>query len=363
MHFKILARDMKITVSVLAIFIFTNPSFGAAKSEQIIFSYRDKSDGVPQDSELYIIDTDGKNLKRLTNNQLREYNPTWSPDATKIAFTGTTKENPDHHDIFVMDANGKNCINLTGNHFNYFSSELSPTWSPDGTKIAFACEGDICVMDADGKNLKELTSPVLDNMPAWSPDGKSIAYLSRQNTWDANREIYIMNPDGTDRKKVTELPNHLTILDTKLAWSPDCQKIAFISHNLNKANNADDIFMIDVDGEHVTNLSQHEASYYSAAWSPNGRQIIFSGYFNGIAGIYIMDIISHSIQSLTDFADETTDVDWFWTSIFTVDSFELFRRTCWGAIKKMNQNTEIRSGVDALEKSIRKINYRRFGAE
>jgi Tol biopolymer transport system component len=95
---------------------------------------------------------DGGNKKRLTDHPARDYEPSWSPDGTRIAFVSTRHKK--HQHIFVIDSDGRNLMELTG------GSE--PAWSPDGTKIAFSSSPDgemivhIAVMDADGRNRVKL---------------------------------------------------------------------------------------------------------------------------------------------------------------------------------------------------------------
>jgi TolB protein len=100
-----------------------------------------------------------------------------------------------------MNSDGTNQVNLTNNP----AADDVPSWSPDGTKIAFRSYRDgnleIYVMNPDGTNQTRLTNnPAHDGQPSWLPDGTKIAFQSYR---DGNGEIYIMNPDGTDQTRLT----------------------------------------------------------------------------------------------------------------------------------------------------------------
>ena len=129
-----------------------------------------------------------------------------------------------NQDIWVTNMDGSDTpISLTDS----IANDYSPAWSPDGLKIAFVSERDnnreIYVMNADGTAQTRLTSnSATDIFPAWSPDSKFIVFASNR---DNNFEIYIMKNDGSEQHRVT---NNM-IYDTYPAWSLDGQLIAYIS--------------------------------------------------------------------------------------------------------------------------------------
>jgi Tol biopolymer transport system component len=134
------------------------------------------------------------NPTRLTNNDAEDAIPSWSPDGTKIAFIsdrGGTDKKPIIQ-IYVMNTDGTNQTNISNDDDRW---DAFPSWSPDGTKIVFTARSDgnhqIYVMNTDGTNPTRLTNnDAEDEYPSWSPDGTKIAFTSDR---DGNYEIYVMD--------------------------------------------------------------------------------------------------------------------------------------------------------------------------
>ena len=188
--------------------------------------------------QIYIMDQDGSNQTRITRNNFNDMYPSWSPDGNKITFA-SDRDGP--LQIYIMDVSGTNQQRIT----NHDADDAAPAWSPDGKKIAFLSTRDgnaeIYVMDADGLNQTNLTSNAFaDAYPAWSPDGQKIAY---QSEVDNHFEIFVMNADGSGRTCLT-----MGSVDNKYpAWSPDGSKIAFYSKR-DCNNDNGEIYIMDADG-------------------------------------------------------------------------------------------------------------------
>jgi TolB protein len=169
--------------------------------------------------EIFVINADGSELTNLSNHPASDMYPAWSPDGTRILFE---TYHDDNDEIYVMNIDGSGRTNLT----NHPAEDSSPAWSPDGTHIAFASDREktegsnifndteIYVMNADGSGLIRLTNRVgFDAYPSWSPDGTRIAFTSkRSDDWT----IHIVNADGTGLYYlIGGLEN-----DERALWSP-----------------------------------------------------------------------------------------------------------------------------------------------
>src|SRR3712207_681268 len=176
---------------------------------------------------IYVMSRSGNAKKALTdNNDLPEYGPTWSPDGTKIAFVRQERvstpegQNDWQVDIWVMNADGSEQKKLTDD----FNHEGAPTWSPDGTKIAFVDGPDIWTVKPDGSGRQNLTNTPnsYEEDPDFSPDGKKIAFASKGQY--KKPDIYTMQLDGSDLSNVTD---SRYVGEEDCAWSPDGTKIAY----------------------------------------------------------------------------------------------------------------------------------------
>src|SRR5215207_3497405 len=167
------------------------------QERKILFvSNRDGND------EIYAMNADGSSIVRLTYNEVPDGRASWSVNGQHIAFTSGAIGS---RDIYVMNANGQGLRNLT-NTPN--ADEEFPEWSPTGNRIIFSSNRDgnfeIYSTDLGGDEVTRLTnrSPN-DTWPTFSPDGSKIAFQSDLGTTAGRTDVFIMNADGSNVTRLT----------------------------------------------------------------------------------------------------------------------------------------------------------------
>jgi Tol biopolymer transport system component len=263
-----------------------------------------QSDRDRQD-EIYVMNADGSDQRLLISNlRALDSMPDWSPDGGKIALA--SRDRGRDFEICVVSVtddltaiDGKTALRLTDNDFD----DLHPTWSPDGSQIAFFSERDgyseIYVIDVDGAGERQLTdNDVNDKDPAWSPDGTQIAFISRR---DGDYDIYVMQADGGDQRPLTDNDTN----EWSPAWSPDGTQIVFASDLDNERH----LYVMGADGSSPRRLTDASFPWNDdPAWSPDGTQIAFRSNRGGFVDVYLMNADgSSNPQQLTDNAEIDQD--------------------------------------------------------
>lgn len=256
-------------------------SVGSGSGEIAFVSNRDGNE------EIYLMNSDGSDQRRLTDNPRNDTELSWSPDGAQLLFSSYGEDG--NIENYVMNADGSNRQAIA----TWYGWD--PVWSPDGTKILFGAYGDlggdIFVINADGTDMQALTSNDYDEgYPAWSPDGTQIVFAVRQN---GQEDLYIMDANGGNLHSLTDDPES----DLYPVWSPDGTQIAFQS---DRGGNSQ-IYLINPDGSDLHPLSSEPGDGYEPSWSPDGTQIAFMSYRDGAsAEIYVANADGTNIRRLTD---------------------------------------------------------------
>lgn len=252
---------------------------------------------------------------RLTSEIDNEQFAVWSPDGTKIAFEGSREVGPSgvDYDIYVMDADGSNLTRLTNNP----AFDAVPAWSPDGQQISFTSfrtgDPEIYVMDADdGTGLQRITKrPGWDfAFGNWCPDGRIVFHSDRGEpelpieplplrTFD----VYVMDAEGKNVVQLTDDPAN----DDDAVCSPDGSKIVFSSERDECVDTLPidcavrrDLYVMDIDGSNEVQITSGGGSEHRSVWSPDGRRIAFDTDVDGNLEIYVMDPDGTDLARLTN---------------------------------------------------------------
>jgi Tol biopolymer transport system component len=214
---------------------------------------------------IYTYDTKTEVLTRLTN-QLGVYDmfPHWNASGDKIVFTRQYLLENDRNEIWIMNADGSDTKKVVDGY--------AASWSPDGQQLVFSqvTEGneDLYICNSDGTNIvKLLDSPSNESFPMWSPNGQFIMFQqfhSPEGETDIDSfEICVLNL-LTD--EVIALTNN-DYMDSAARWSPDGTKIAFLSH----ANGGSEIYVMNADGSEVKKVTTtNEGSFATfPSWRPS----------------------------------------------------------------------------------------------
>jgi len=294
------------------------------------------------DYEIYVVTSDGTGIVNLTNHPGNDLTPVWSPDGSRVAFSS---DRDGDVGLFLMGDDGSNPTWVASSGFLTY-----PTWSPDGKKIAFTSSledySEIYVIDADGTDLTRLTyqlegTPVDNAMPAWSPDGTKIAF-STFSGGECNDDIWVMNSDGSNRVNLTGrfvgeqecfAIDYDAPEDYEPAWSPDGTKIAFGSDR----NGEQEIYVMNADGTNPVQLSQADdgdGEHISPTWSPDGTEIAFlSGDFDDEEGAYEIFIIRSDGSSFAELVDQPAAGGWGTISWSHFGTATVIGKVSWGQIK------------------------------
>ncbi len=235
--------------------------------------------------------------------------PQWSSDGKMIVFESNREGNTSQ--IYSMKSDGKEIKRLTKNNF----INETPVWSPNGKLIMYSSyledgNNEIFIMNSDGTGIRQLTDhPSRDGHAKFSYDGKKIIFNSQRDTnnnsgsaLEINYEIYEMNIDGSDVKRLTNFEGW----DTFPSYSPNREKILWrriITDSISNIGYNSEIFLMNSNGTNITNLTNHKSFDGYPDWSPDGKQIVFTSNRHGSLQLFVMQLDGSDVQQITSRAN------------------------------------------------------------
>lgn len=248
--------------------------------------------------ELFLMDYDGHNQRRISGHKSTSGYSDWSPTGDAIAYMSYFSGTPG---IYYVDLASGNKVPV----YREGVLNISPSFSPDGKRIAFASAGpdsniDIYVCDRICRQPQRLTtSNAIDTNPAFSPDGKQIAFTSSRS---GKPQIFLMDADGQNVRRLSFEGEY----NEGASWRPDGQQIAYATRRGNRFDIAV-TNLVDLQTRVLT--SGTDASYEEPCFAPDGQRIAFTSRRGKQSQIFVMNLDGREWRQLTHQGNSSSP-DW-----------------------------------------------------
>ena len=228
--------------------------------------------------DIFVADRDGSGARQLTSDTRSDVQPTFSPDGSKLAFESLDPATRTVR-LIVMDPDGTDrreiaTVPAVGRASGPAIGWLRVAWSPDGRQLAYtaplAGAQQIVLVNVDGSDPHQVGDPTLEGRDAsWSPDGQLLAFIGGR--FDVDRGIFVMRPDGTGIRPIRPAGLDQWARDFSApVWAPTGQRLAFSA----RIDDVARIFVADLFGAGPIDLSGSEvADEWSPVWAPDGNRL------------------------------------------------------------------------------------------
>lgn len=222
--------------------------------------------------DIYLQMIGGTTVTQLTNDPAKDIMPTWSPDGSRIAFASDRSGN---WDVYVMDVNGGKAQQITNNP----THDLHPSFSPDGTKLVYCSYGsksgqwELVVIDLNNTANRQIIAHGL--FPQWSPNGDKILFQRARQRGTKWFSVWTVDYEKGEAKRATEIVAANNAAAITPSWGPNGDYIVFstvVSPDL--ANDATpvqaNVWIVATDGSFRTNLTNNKFANLQPTWSRDG---------------------------------------------------------------------------------------------
>jgi TolB protein len=246
--------------------------------------------------EIYNCDFDGHGLEQLTNSRSISLTPSLSPDGRYLAYTDFTSGRPS---LYI-----KNIVEKKTSVANKSGVSIAPSWRNNNevaTTLSFEGDQEIYLLKTDGTISRRVTnSRGIDVSPTFSPDGSKMAFVSSRN---GQPQIFIQDLQSGQARRLTFSGRY----NTQPSWSPAGDKIAYST----MVNNGEiDVFVINANGSDLKQLTRKSGENEHPSWSPDGGMIVFSSNRQGKKKLFIMNSTGENQRRLLQSEGEEIQPSW-----------------------------------------------------
>ncbi len=254
--------------------------------------------------EVYVMEAvDGSRRRRVTSNKQINLFPTWSPDASRLAYVSYRAGIADLWMLGRGNDKGGRLLNLPANLQGL--EKWRVVFGPSRNEVTYVMHKDnntdIFVSELGGSSMRRMTTNrAIDVSPSWSPDGKHMVFMSDRS---GTPQLYILDVESGQERRITYKGEY----NASPSWSPTGEWIVYSART--GLENMD-VYVIDPDSLYTYPVVVHERVDQDPAWSPDGRKIVFASDRRGKRDIYAVDLDGNNLQRLTSEFGSCTGPSW-----------------------------------------------------